>query len=521
VTQPDLAPTPYYDPETQAARMLVMELSNGLDRRIGDVLRLQRYYDGHQPLKFATVEYRKHFGRQYSGFHDNWCAPVVDTTAEKLTVAGLRLGDARDTLDDASGSDIARTADRDFARIWNANDGAQESSQAFIEACIARRSFALVWGNGDDEQTPEITFESPDEVIVGYEPGSRRKRKAALKRWTDGDCDFATLYLPDALWKWQRRRPQSSKKLWTPDEVDRYAWLIRDMPGGAPARIPNPSGVVPMVELANRPRLRSEPLSEVEGAAAMQDAINALWSYLFTAADFAAMPQRVLLGATAPKIPVLDADGKPTGAMKDVPVNEWLKPAAMSRMMSFEGDAKIAQWDPSNLETFTKAIEFAVGHLAAQSRTPAHYFTGNIQNISADGLTGLAQAHISKVRERAVYHSLAIKEIAAVSYLMLGDRPKAAAARAGRVMWEDFELRSEGQMADLAIKMRQSGFSFEYVAQKFIADPVELAEEIERHNIEEAAKAAAMEFGPKTDQMPSPDEQQGDGPAEDDPYAGS
>lgn len=488
----------FMDTESRLALRMVLELSQQLDNRLGPIQKWQQYYDGDQPLRFATAEYEKHFGSQYQGFADNWCAPVVDTTAEKLTVAGLRLAEAGADAQVDGLDSIARTADRDFAKFWQANHCPAQSSQAFTEAGIAKRAFALVWGDGGGTGIPDITFETADEVIVGYEPGSRRLRKAALKRWTDGSYDFATLYTPDAIWKWQRLRPEGSLTNYTPDELRKYQWIIRDMPRGDAARIDNPSGVVPMIELANRPRLKSEPVSDVAGAAAMQDAINAMWAYLFTAADFAAMPQRVVLGALMPQIPILDKDGVPTGAFRTVDVNEFLKPAMMARMMAFEGsDANISQWDPAKLDVFTNTIEFAVGHLAAQSRTPAHYFTGKIVNVPEGALIALAQAHISKVRERAVYHADSIKELGATAYLMLGNKAKATAARGGRVMWEDFEIRPEGQMADLAIKLRQAGFSFPYVAEKFIKDPVELAAEIERHNTEEAAKAAMLEFGPK------------------------
>ncbi|MGI8666189.1 MAG: phage portal protein [Jatrophihabitans sp.] len=502
----------FYDAETKTARRAVQELSIQLDLRIPEIQKWQRYYDGHQPLKFATDEYRKHFGEQYAGFNDNWCAPVADTTAEKLTVAGLRLAEDSQEADSA----VQRLADRDFARIWQANECPAQSSQAFTEACIAKRSFVTVWGRGDDERTPEITFDSPDEVIVGYEPGSRRRRKTALKRWTDGKYDYATLHIRDMatgvarVWKWQRERPDGSPESYTPDAIRKFQWVIRDVPSGSPVVLDNPSGVIPIIELANRPRLKDEPLSEVAGAAAMQDAINSLWSYLFTAADFRALPQRVVLGAVTPQIPVLDAEGKPTGAFRPVPMAEALNRASVARIMGFEGpDARIDQWDAADLAVFTGAIEFGVGHLAAQSRTPAHYFTGKIVNVPEGALVALAQAHISKVRERALYHSGSIKEIAAVEYLMLGEKAKAAAARGGRVMWEDFEIRPEGQMADLAIKLKQAGFSFPYIAERFISDPVELAEEIGRHNTEQAQQAALMDFGPKPAIEPgAPDDSQ-------------
>jgi hypothetical protein len=476
--------------ETRHARAMVNQLSQQLLMRIGEVTRWQDYYDGKQPLKFATEEYRKFFGEQYAGFRDNWCAPVVDTLAEKLTVAGLKVPDGTEGGDDV--------ADRDWARVWALNEGREQSSQAFVEGCIARRSFAMAWGNNDDPDTPDITFESPDEVIVGYEPGSRRNRKAALKQWTDGEYNYATLYTPTHLWKWQQRISNESK-LWTPDPQLKSQWEPRFVAGDEIWPIPNPAGVVPIVELANRPRLRSEPLSEVEGVAAMQDAINALWAYLFTTADFAALPQRVLLGATLPQLPVLDKDGQPTGAFKPIDPDAWMKAAATRRMMAFEGEnAKVGQWDAADLDAFTKVIEFAVGHVAAQSRTPAHYFvTGKIANISGDGLVALGQAHISKARERAVYLGSGIRELAAVQYLMRGDEARAKAARLGRVEWCEFETPSRAQTADYAVKLRQSEFSFEYVAGQIISDPVELADEIARHNREQAQKAALLEFGPK------------------------
>lgn len=492
MTQPSDISEVSATPAARLARQMVDQLSSQLSIRQGDVIRWQNYYDGEQTLKFATEEYRKFFGDQYRGFRDNWCAPVADATAEKLTPAGLKIPDS------ATDGDGADTADREWARVWAMNDGQEQSSMAFTEALIARRAYALCWGNNDDPETPDITFESPDEVIVGYEPGSRRNRKAALKRWTDGEYDYATLYTPDNLWKWQQKI-SSQTRLWTPDRNVASTWVPRFGVGDDIWPVPNPSGVVPIVELPNRPRLRSEPLSEVEGVAAMQDAINALWAYLFTTADYAALPQRVVLGATLPKLPVLDKDGQPTGAMKPIDPNTWMKDVAQRRTMAFEGDkASIAQWDAADLKAFTDVIEFAVGHIAAQSRTPTHYFvTGKISNISADGLTALGQAHIAKVRERAVYFGSGLRELAAVQYLMRGDKAKAAAARLGKLEWCEFETPSRAQTADYAVKLKQSGFSFAYIASQIITDPVELADEVERHEEEQAKQAALLEFGPK------------------------
>lgn len=489
----------------QQALDLVAELSKKLNDRQADIKLWKGYYDGKQPLKYATEEYKVQFGEQYKDFRDNWCAPVADTTAEKLTPAGLQLGPR-----EGKQRDTQSREDRQFARIWAENGGPETFSLAVTEATIARRAFAIVWGDGDGTDTPEISFETPDQVIVAYDKGSRRRR-AALKQWTDGDRDFATLYTGDFLWKFQRPRLTSGNGgLILPASYTGAKWVER-RENDEPWPLPNPTGVVPVIELPNRPRLRSEPLSEVAGVGAMQDAVNALWAYMFTAADFAAMPQRVILNALLPKVPILDGEGQPIpGAFKDA--SELIQPVLRRRIAAFQsgagdGEVKIGQWDAAKLDVFQQVIEFAVGHIAAQSRTPVHYFvTGKISNISGDGLKAFSEAHTSKIRERSVYYGYAIKEIAAVAYLMLGKKKLAAAARAGTVKWQDFEARSEGAVADKLLKLKQIGFSFEYLARQIIADPVELADEIRRHNEEMALAAAMGEFGDK----PEPDPALGD-----------
>jgi hypothetical protein len=78
--------------------------------------------------------------------------------------------------------------------------------------------------------------------------------------------------------------------------------------------MPNPMGMVPMVEFRNSALLDDKPISDLAGVAAMQDAINLVWAYLFNGLDFASLPQRVAMGAERPKIPILDDDGQVIGS---------------------------------------------------------------------------------------------------------------------------------------------------------------------------------------------------------------
>src|SRR5690606_1675089 len=121
--------------------------------------------------------------------------------------------------------------------------------------------------------------------------------------------------------------------------------------------------------IGNRPRLKGEPVSEIAGVMPMQDAINLLWAYLFLAADYASMDARVMMSADPPKIPILDSEGKPIGSR---PVD--MADLREKRLLNITGDnARIDSWSAAKLDIFTDTIEIAVGHIAAQTRTPPHY----------------------------------------------------------------------------------------------------------------------------------------------------
>src|SRR5690606_29344268 len=165
---------------------------------------------------------------------------------------------------------------------------------------------------------------------------------------------------PEFLWKFERKRPtqkdehESQAEQGRDDTTWEGGWTPR---GGVDApteewMIPNPLRVVPVVELANRPTLKGDPISEIQGVMPMQDAINLLWAYLFLAADYASMKARVVTGAEPPQVPILDKDGKMIGTR---PLD--LKDFAEKRIAFLKGDnAKIDEWEAAQLDVFTDVI---------------------------------------------------------------------------------------------------------------------------------------------------------------------
>jgi hypothetical protein len=295
-----------------------------------------------------------------------------------------------------------------------------------------------------------------------------------LKRWDDGFHSFATLYLPDEVWKFQRPilyTPQHSTQMQSvEDEMDRN-WTPRDT-GAEPNPQPNPMGVVPMVELPNKPTLSSDPISDISGVVAMQDAVNLMWAQLFTASDYASFPQRIVLGAEVPEIPILDENGQIVGSR---PVD--LERFAVDRVMFFTGDdVKVTEWTAANLDAYTRVIEVAVGHIAAQTRTPQHYLVGKMANLSGDALLAAETGLVKRVQEKQIWFGQALREMFRLIALAQGDTAKAEAVAGGRVLWAEAESRSTAQLTDSLLKLKQIGFPFEFLALKFGLTPTEVAD---------------------------------------------
>lgn len=444
--------------------------------RRADVQSAEDYYRGKQKLRFATDKWREYHADRYREFCDNWCQPVGNSPNERLRVDGFRLDD------DPERSDAEKLLWRD----WQANDMEAQSSQGFLESIIARRSYVLVWGDANDQ--PVATWERPDQVAVGYDVEHPGRRVAALKTWTDGDTEYATLYTADEVWKWQRPYADVNGAVELPPGARGYEFfestsgLVVPLGGSSGWKpregveqnpMPNPLGVVPVVEFPNRPMLGREPLSDIAGTAAMQDAINLLWAYLFTAADFASMPARVVMGQEPPKIPILDENGQKVGE-KAVD----LKKLAQDRILWLTGEnTSIGQWDAAKLDVFTNVIETAVTHIAAQTRTPPHYLVlgKGLVNVNAEGMKTAETGLVKKVGEMQLFLGPAAREVFRLFALVRNNTALADRCRFGVVQWKDAENHSEAQLVDALVKLQTVGFPFAWLAERYGLGQTELA----------------------------------------------
>ena len=462
-------------------------LYDELQRRRPEIVKADEYYRGCQPLRFASDKWREYHAARYEKFADNWCAPVANSPQERLRIDGFRLDD-----DPAVSSD-----ERSLWDAWQLNDMESQSSQGFLGSIVGGRSFVLVWGDESDE--PISTWERGDQAIVGYDPERPGQRIAALKTWCDEDDEYATLYTADEVWKFERSaivvrdvgavagNPKamsffaSTSGLVVPI-TDGGTWKPRRGADANPMK--NPMGVVPMVEYPNRPMLGGVPVSDITGTMAMQDAINLLWAYLFTAADFASMPARVVMGQEPPKLPILDADGNKVG---ERPVD--MKKIAEDRILWLTGqNTKIAQWEAAKLDVFTETVEVGVTHIAAQTRTPPHYLVlgKGMVNVNAEGMKAAETGLVMKVQEEQLFFSPPSREVFRMYALARNEKNLAKACRTGVVKWKDAENRSEAQTVDALQKLQAIGFPFTWLAERYGLSPTEIDRVMDMRDTEQA-----------------------------------
>ena len=413
------------------------------------------YYDGeHNILQYASPRFLEVFGQMFSAFADNWMALVTDSVEERLKVEGFRFGE--DT-----------TADQDAWRIWQANQLDGDAGLVHVEALITGRGFVLVQPPDEDGGLPLVTVESSDQVTVAVAPGSRRRRLAALKRWTDDDGrELATVYLPDGVFKLERRSFQALEAAGFAFRDSQLEWLPRASEGDGWA-MPNPAGRCPVVPLVNnaklpdnrplgsgnsrqtsllrRPRVpASEGQSELKGLLGIQDAASKLVVDMMTAAEFSAFRQRYATG--------LEVTDDPETGKPRLP----FRAGADSMYWNENPEAKFGEFEQTDLKVFVAGIEMLVNHIASQSRTPPHYFAiGGQQWPSGDAIRSAEAGLSQKCRKRTVWFGESWEEAMRLAFLLSGDPEMQVKAEIehSETVWRDVEVRTEAQHIDGLLKL--------------------------------------------------------------------
>lgn len=401
------------------------------------------YYEGRHNLAFESRRFRKAFGAQLDAFADNWCEVVIDASEERLNVEGFRVGDDP-------------TGDRDAWRIWQANDMDGQSQLAHTDSLVGGISYVVPWV-GEDEATPEMCVASAHDAIVECHPKMHRRRRAGLRMYRDEwGHDQAELFLPDSVHTYRSAQPRED--LMAVDAAN-VAWEMLGVQ-------PNPLGVVPVIPLPNRPRIRHSrqgviAQSEIRAIMPLQDAVNKLIADMLVASEKQALPARWATGLEVPVDPTTNKPVKPEVDTAELMVSE-------------APDTSFGAFQAADLRNFTMAVDLMVQHIASISRTPPHYLNASADRLSGESIKAAETGLVAKVRRKMRFFGEGWEEAMRLAGRIAG-LDQLASAEGAEVVWADPESRTESQHVDSVLKQKDLGVPEEVLWEQLGYSPQEIA----------------------------------------------
>jgi Phage portal protein, SPP1 Gp6-like len=417
-------------------------LSARLDHRRYDLRRWDDYYRGRLNLALASEKWRNEFAARFPRYSVNFMARVVDKHRERLAVQGIRY-------------DPEGTADQEAWDWWQANHLDAESIKLHRELLAKSEGHVLVWPNEDGE--PEVSIESPEQVVVETVPGKSWKRRAALKRFMGDDGRVhAELFTPDGIYKFRSRQRANDFSAPSDRWMPLVVWEREDVQGEA-WPIPNPVGVVPIVPFVNRPDLENRGESEIARVASTQDAVNKYRVDAFVAAEFASFRQRWAIGLD---IPVDPATGLPVEPFKAAVDRVWIlrrpNEGAGEEPWTSETRPEFGEFDVTPLEPFYAAIDGELRMMATISAIPFHDLLPQAgQPPSAESLTAQDNALVAMVLDSMINVGENWEEVFRLNFLMRGDARGNLSS--SELLWRDPAPKTESQIVDALTKMQSMG----------------------------------------------------------------
>lgn len=320
--------------------------------------RARAYYDGDQPLMFATDKFRNAFGPLFVALADNLCARIVDTVADRLVVTGFRLaGNAPAPRPlPAPGAPRSRRRTRTPAdrawELWEAQHLPRRAGRAMLAALREGDAFVIV----DQDAAGQVSIHPQGrnaQVTVKYDAENGTALQWATKLWTADDGKIRlNLYYPDHTERYVTRQATQGV---IPVDDKAFALLPAD------GEIPNPAGRIPVFHLASNADLGEFGTSELKDVIPLQDALNKSLCDMMVGMEFNAFPQRTAVGLD---LEVDELTGKATAP---------LVPGADRLWAVANPNVKFGEFPAAGLDNYLNVQNNLRIELARVSATPLHY----------------------------------------------------------------------------------------------------------------------------------------------------
>ncbi|MGY1994642.1 phage portal protein [Mycolicibacterium fortuitum] len=398
---------------------LLQKLLQKLDEPLARYSLLDLYYTGNQPLAFLSPESRIALGNRFGRMASNIPRLSVTALAERLQITGF--------------------SDKALWPEWLRNDMDLLSNIAHREALLYGDSFVMVWG--DAQGRPTVSVESAKQVAVQVDPGTR-EITAAVKRWETETTTEAVLIELDKITRYSANHTGATLGFETVNQI------------------PNPLGVIPVVNLRNSDRILDDyGTSEIDDLMPLVDGLNKSLADMLVTSEYVGRPRRWATGIELEEKPVLDSDGNPVVDDDGEPVLEAVNPIAEgNRAVILEPpEAKFGQLAAADLGGYEASVRVMLGQIMAVSTLPAHYigvFTDN--PASADALRASEASLTARAEARQQTFGRAWEKVAKLMIAVLDQVPPSVTDDVV-VFWTEAGTRSMAQEADAAVKLFEAG----------------------------------------------------------------
>lgn len=420
-----------------------------LDRRL-KYEEAEAYYEGDVPETFATAALRRTFSTTGSRSRLNFCRPVIDAVNNRLEISAI------------NGATAAAKAKID--EVWQGNELFLEAQEIHRRALTYGDCYVAVWPDENGEL--QVSYNSPKNMALVYDPENPRKKSYAVKVWKSGEN-------------------QTRMNVFTEDKILKYVAQTDTISEGTqwqPAgSVENPWGEVPVFHFrTHRPFGRPE---HVDGYDA-QNHINKLFITSAFTIDYQGAPQRWALSKTADsEMNDFDdaANEREASALQNGPGQMWL----------LKNIDQVGEFKPADPDTFWKPIEKTVRSLASLTNTPLHYFekTGNVP--SGNALRTAEAPLLKKVKDRQEAFGATWREL--MRFVLKVEGVKSDV----QVLWTPVESLDELERWDVALKKINAGLSHRQALREG-GYPEDQIEKIMAERQAEAAAGLYYQRAPQT-----------------------
>jgi hypothetical protein len=295
------------------------------------------YLRGEHKMVMSTQEYQRAFKQLLERLRCNVCPSVVHALTDRLKITGFS----------SAGTEGQAAWD-----LWKDQRLQRYANPLHNEAAAVGLAYILVWPDSDG--VPRLYPHTALEMVHRVDAELRDVLTLAAKVWAKGKKTRLNLYYADRIERYitaQDTTGTLEARQFVPYEDE----ATNDV-------VPNDYGRVPVFPLLFDPDLKGNGCSVLHDVIPLQDALNTTIQNMLVAGEFAAYPQRYLLGIE----PELDD----LGNALPVPFK-----AGIDRLLTVANpDVKAGQWEAADL---TKYEEIKAGYfraIAAIKGIPLHYF---------------------------------------------------------------------------------------------------------------------------------------------------